>query len=126
MKHILFFVIASIFCNQATAEWVKAGEADDLAYYFDPTTIRKAGNLRRVWVLQDFKERKSLEELSLRALSEYDCKNGVHRGLHISIHSGNMASGRVLSTMDVSDSSKWQPIPPKTVSENILKVVCLK
>lgn len=126
MKHTLFFIITSVFCAQAIADWVKIGEVDDLAYYFDPATIRKAGNLRRVFVLQDFKERKSLGELSLRALSEYDCKNWVHRGLDISIHSGNMASGKVLSTMDVSDSSKWQPVPPKTVSEIILKAACLK
>lgn len=124
MKRILFFITIAALCNPANADWVKVGEADDLTYYFDAAAIRRDGNLRRVWILQDFKERRSLGELSLRALSEYDCKKWAHRALDMSIHSGNMASGKVLSTMDVSDTSKWQPIPPKTVSERILITAC--
>ena len=40
----------------AWAEWLKVEENDiGTVFYLDPATIRKDGDLRRVWGLQDLK-----------------------------------------------------------------------
>ena len=57
MRFILFILLA-IAAVPTRAEWVAAFKTgDDITFYIDPSTSRQSGNIRRVWELQDPKER---------------------------------------------------------------------
>lgn len=107
----------------AGAEWVVYRENDEMVFYYDPATIRKDGNLRRVWGLQDLKQRNKDGYLSLRALTEFDCENERARTLSSSVHSGAMAGGKVLYT-ETTKTPQWNYIPPGTVAEVLFRRVC--
>ena len=94
-----------------------------MALYIDPTTIRKDGNFRKVWQLNDLKERHKDGELSRRVRNEYDCKKERFRVLSFSTHSEPMANGMSLYQSS-AESTEWNDIPPGTFAETVLKIVC--
>ncbi len=125
MKKLLITLLASLVLNgSAWAEWVKVDESDFSYRYIDPATIRKDGNLVRVWEIIDNKKRDEYGALSLRARAEYDCKQERFRALSVSQHSGPMAGGTILTSS--ASSEQWKDIPPNTVGETVLKIVCAK
>jgi hypothetical protein len=52
-----------VVSTSAIAEWVAIGETEekDLTVYADPTTIRKTGNIVKMWSLDDHKMAQKLE-----------------------------------------------------------------
>ena len=115
----MLLVLAS---GNAVAEWVQVAFSDTGVYYIDPATIRKNGNLRRAWEIQDLKNRGRDGELSLRLLQEYDCKNDRSRILSLSLHAERMANGKVLASHP--GDGQWDHIPPETIAEATFRFVC--
>ena len=127
MKKLLLTLLASLLVTgPAWAEWVRVAESDEHYKYIDPATIRKDGNLVRVWEINDSKQRGKDGEWSVRIRSEYDCKQERYKFLSISSHSGPMASGTTILTKDFGQPDYWRQIPPDTLVETILKIVCAK
>lgn len=122
MRIIWCFLLALV-AAPAWAEWVKLGENDEMILYIDPGSIRKNGNLRKVWDIKDLKQRDEGGEMSTRTRNEYDCKEERRRTLSFSAHSEPMAGGETLSSKNYSDG-EWRAIPPGSVSARILKIVC--
>ena len=91
--------------------------------YIDPSTIRKDGNMRKVWAIQDFRSKAPRGELSRRALQEYDCKEERSRLLSLETFSGNMATG-VSLYLDSSANGSWNYLPPGSIGTAALKAVC--
>ena len=112
--------------GSAWAEWISVGSSDTVATYIDPATIRKDGNLRKVWTIQDLKQRSPRGDMSRRARNEYDCKSERYRVLALSTHSEPMTSGNTLTNYDLENSAAWLQIPPGSPSEIVLKIVCAK
>jgi hypothetical protein len=113
---LLLFVASS-----AWADWILMHESDVAKIYIDPTTVRGEGDLRKVWQLLDFK----LDVLGVRSFrekKEYDCKGERVRRLWQSEHSAPMTGGRMLKKGGTDDD--WNEIPPSTVAEKIMKIVC--
>ena len=125
MKKLLITLLASLLVTgSAWAEWVLISGDDTVDHYIDPATIRKDGNLVRVWEISDLKTRSTAGDLSRRIRYEYDCKQERIKLLSFSTHSGPMANGTTL----LSDSSdgEWLHIPPGSIGESVLKIVCAK
>ena len=125
MKKLLLTLLASLlFTGSAWAEWVKVAQSDNFDKYIDPAPIRKDGNFVRFWEINDLKTRSTEGELSRRMRYEYDCKQERIKTLSFSFHSEAMGSGTTL----ISDSNEgeWNHIPPGSISERILKIVCAK
>lgn len=122
------FLAAGILLTVASfsvcAEWVKVKDADIANLYFDPTSVKRNGDLRRVWELTDVKATNVFGMKSSRSLSEYDCKTDRTRTLAIATFTGQMAAGNLIERSDVAGD--WQYIAPGAVSDIILKRVCLK
>lgn len=123
MRIILCLLIA-IVAAPAWAEWVSVGEDNKATGYIDPATISKNGNFRKVWQLQDLKERGKDGAMSRRVLWEYDCNEGRDRMLSISTYSEPMARGAILSEFDPGESLTH--ITPNSRSAIIIKIVCAK
>ena len=110
--------------SSAWAGWVQVAQNDSGDFYIDPETIRKDGNLVRVWQLTDFKQRNKEGELSRRTRTEYDCKQERRRLLSLSTHSEPMAGGTTVANF--TPDANWNEIPPGSVSEVFLKIVCAR
>ena len=122
----LFLVCLMMLAGSAWAGWVMytKSENEEATLYYDPATIRKDGNMRRVWELQDLRKRHKDGEISRRMRREYDCKQERWRFLGISEHSEPMAGGKVLIT--VGEDNNWEAIAPGTIDETIFNIVCAK
>jgi hypothetical protein len=120
----LFLVCLMMLAGSAWAEWMRIGATDSENFFYDPTTIRKDGNIRRVWELRDFGKRNKDGEMSLRARVEYDCKQESYRVLGLSTHSEPMAEGKALYAENRDNI--WKVIPPASASEAMFKIVCAK
>jgi hypothetical protein len=125
MKKLIFVSLMAMLVGSAWAKWVVYAESEETTFYFDPATIRKEGNMRRVWVLQDLRKPDKVGgEMSVRARNEYDCKNERIRTLGLSTHSEPMARGTVLELG--GEKQNWREIAPETVNETIFNIVCAK
>jgi hypothetical protein len=126
MKKLLLTLLTSLVLSGAAwAEWVLIIENVSIYRYIDPATIRKEGSLRRVWEIQNFKRPNKIGELSYRVRAEYDCKQERDRLLSFSTHSEYMASGATLYSSPEGPGT-WNDIPPGSIAETVLKIVCAK
>lgn len=108
--------------SSAWAGWVQVTQTDSSDFYIDPETIRRDGNLVRVWQIAELKQRDKDGELSRRSRMEYDCKQERRRSLSLSTHSEPMAGGKTLESFTPDGS--WREIPPDSAGSDILKIVC--
>jgi hypothetical protein len=115
-------VILMLVAAPACAEWVRLGESDAAVAYLDTATLEADGYLRRVWRLTDLKVRDPRGERSRTFLNEYDCKEWRVRTLSISIHSGPMATEKVIAKHDTPDD--WKDVAPGTAGAEVLILVC--
>jgi len=123
----LFFILLVLSSAPAYAEWVEVGITDEATVYADPDTIRRKGDLVKMWYLHDFKTTQTVLKksyLSSRSQDEYDCTEDRHRALASTSFSGNMGSGKVRSSYAIK--GKWEPVPPGTMTQALWKVACDK
>lgn len=122
MRLILTLLLLSVVAS-ARADWVKHDEGNDgTGFYYDPTTIKKNGEIVRVWTIQDLAQRGNHGELSVRALAEYDCKNKRHHNVSLAIYSGPMASGDIL--LSGNPSGTWSDIPARSIAAKLQQRLC--
>jgi hypothetical protein len=121
----LFLVCLMLLAGSVWAEWIKADESEEAQFFYDPSTIRIEGKMRRVWRLQNLKQRGQYSEMSRRMRMEYDCMNERSRILADSFHSEPMAGGKTLHSDDTDDII-WREIPPGTIAAVMLQIVCSK
>ena len=101
--------------------WMKATEgADGTVFYIDRDSIKKEGNLLRVWELQDLKDKGPLDEKSRRVLVEYDSKAERRRVLSFSFHVEPMGAGVTVKADQTP--GKWTLIVPNTTAAVVFQV----
>jgi hypothetical protein len=127
MNRVMCAVLALLLmltCVPAWAKWVLIQESSDKWLYIDPSTIRKAGQYRRVWALINFRKQAPLGVYSARTHQQYDCKRGRFRILKRDSFSEWMADGRNVASL--ARPEKWDYIAPGTVAQAIFRKVCAK
>jgi hypothetical protein len=70
-------ILLLLSSGPVNAEWVEVGGYDRLTSYTDTATIRRKGNVVRMWDLIDFKTVQTSAGkpyLSVKAVREYDCR----------------------------------------------------
>ncbi len=122
MKKLFLFLL--LVPLNSHAEWTQVEDSfDGISTYVDLSSIRKTGSLRRIWALFDFsKPQEDSKYLSMKSLSEYDCKTEKYRVLSNTIFRGNMGSGEVINAPEPDRS--WQYISPESKAEFFYKLVC--
>lgn len=96
--HVLVAALLAIVATSARAEWVKVGEDDGSVVYVDPSTLDKAGDVRRAWTLTDLKLARSDDVMSYRTLDDFNCKEARRRTVFRVTYAGPMATGKVLDS----------------------------
>jgi len=95
--------------------------------YVDPDTIRRKGDLVKMWQLYDFKTVQTVagdSYLSSKNQSEFDCTEERSRTLAYTWFSGNMGSDKPVYSN--SDEGKWSPVEPRSVCLTLWKFACGK
>lgn len=126
----------AVASSNAIAEWVAVGMNNGGDIYADPSTIVKDGNQIKIWTLVDYKMPRTIGKLkpllSMKILTEFDCKDRQSRGLSFFAYSGNMASGETenmsgagISYID-ANPKQWTPVPPNGTGPTLWKFVCEK
>lgn len=128
MKKILFTLLLVFISPNSMAEWTKAAESDEKSgytVYVDFTSIRKANNIAKMWVLFDYKiEQKAtgVNFLSQKIRREYNCEEKLMRILAFSLFSRHMEKGELIRSY--SQPQKWLEIQPDSMDETELKTAC--
>ena len=129
MKRLLMGLMLLVTAGAASAEWTIVDGGDRFIHYVDRETIRRNGNLVKMWDLKDYltvqKSATGFSYLSDKAQQEYDCKEEKSRLLAFTDFSGQMGNGNVVySNGNVRD--EWSPIQPESVGEAKWKIACGK
>ena len=123
MPKLLLVLLLTVLSTSAMAAWIKVGSNDTLNFdYYVDTATSKEGNKVKMWDIKDFKTAQTATDgqkyRSVKLQREYDCKGAKDRILNLSIHSGNMGEGKVISSL--SGHGKWE----QSVSVPYLKIAC--
>ena len=105
----------------ANGNWGVVAANDDYTAYADKSTMRRNGNVVKVWQLIDAKN-PTYGALSQVSQVEYDCKIEKSRYLVRYGYAGKMAGGEIVYK-DI-DITKWEPNPPYSMSEILWKHSC--
>ncbi len=126
-----WFLIALLALSSGPvyAEWVLTSGDDEagLAVYVDPATLRRNGNLAKMWQLYDYKTVQTVAGdsfLSIKRFNEYDCAEERTRMLGYTWFSGNMGNGNVVYS--TTEQLPWEPAVPRTINRSLWKVACSK
>jgi len=112
----------------ASAEWVAIGSSESLGgytVYVDPDTIRRTGDLVKVWALTDYTSRQTVADrsfLSSKAHHQFDCTEERQRELAVTWFSSNMGKGN--GVWNTSDQTTWRPVAPGSVGQGVWNFAC--
>jgi surface-adhesin protein E len=130
----LWFLITLLVLSTAPAyaEWVDVSSGESyggFTMYTDPNTIRRKGELVKMWQLHDYKTvqtEASHSFLSLKAQSEFDCAEERVRLLAVTGFSGNMGKGNVVWSRQFDAEGGWHPVAPESLGQSVWKLACGK
>jgi len=125
MKYLIALLMLTAL--PAWADWVEIAVSEDgVKTHIDPTTIRKDGEFRKFWTLDNLPKGRNIGGInnvrSLRSRYEYDCKQERFRALSVSSHSEPNARGETLTQYDFP--TQWNDIPPNSIGVTVLNRVC--
>ena len=86
---VILMLLLIVVSSSAMAEWDKvATDVNGDTYYADFDTIRKSGNMVKMWVMEDLRFAEELDVLSARHKEEFDCNKKQYRRLFTSLPQG--------------------------------------
>jgi hypothetical protein len=128
----MLMTAAALHAATASAEWRRAGENDDMVVYTDSATTKRAGNLARLWQLNDLKAEGSTAVtmsagewyLSTRLQLEFDCVANKVRILSFAAHTAKMGNGKVV--LADNEAQAWGAISRDPINLTLYKMACNK
>lgn len=121
-------MLLAVNSNGAMAEWVLVGSNDEFTTYVNPSTILKSGNRVKMWKLHNFEAAQIHDSgkqfMSIKAQSEFNCKEEQSRTLYYSMQSERMGGGNSIITD--SKRGEWIPVVPDSIFETLWKFACGK
>ena len=125
MTRLIVYLLVFVSLN-VNAEWLKLPDSPTARNYIEVPVIKKDAGIDNVqaWLLQDFFAPQTMAR-SMKAITEFDCKNNLVRTLRIAVFSTPMAEGVKLAEYDATTNmSAWYPIPRGTFAENAIEIAC--
>jgi len=130
MKRLLLITLLVLSHGTVYAAWVLVAKdiaEDGATTYADPDTIRRKGELVKMWALFDFETVQiggGTSYLSMRVQRQFDCADERTRLLTGTWFLGNMGTGDI--SLDFDEERKWQSVPPGSVSQALWTIACRK
>lgn len=125
----VLMTLLTLSSGAAYAGWVLTSGDDEagLTVYVDPGSIRRNGNLAKMWQLFDYKTVQTVAGdslLSIKRFNEYDCTEESTRLLGYTWFSGNMGTGKVVYS--TAEKLQWELATPRSINHTLWKVACSK
>ena len=129
MTRLFLITLLVLSSGPAYAEWVAIGGNDQIGMttYVNPDTIRRKGDLVKVWQLNNFKTVQTADGnsfLSTKKQREFSCAEERTRILAATQFSGNMGNGTVVSVN--SNEQQWEPVVPESIGQTLWEFACGK
>ena len=123
MKYLLSLLM--LITSPAWAGWTfVAQDIDGNSFFIDFETLRKDGNLRKVWQMTELTKANKFGYVSIRQRNEFDCKNETRSISSVAAFSKSNLEGEKL--YDGNKITDKEDIAPNSVNWSILKLVCNK
>lgn len=126
MPILAILLLLNTVPSHAEWTWIDKGKPG-MTIYVNSDTIRRNGNLAKMWELFDFEtaeQMAGIPHLSFKTHSEYDCTEGRTRWLGSTFFSGNMGYGKVVYSNYAQE--KWKAVPPESVYYDLWTYACSK
>jgi len=127
-KIVLFFSVLflGLTCSGAMADWDRVYSNDKVVTYADTSSVRRKGNIVRLWSLFDFKAESAYSDgsayMSIMRETEFNCKDNLQRMVAFSIHSGRMGKGRMIDSGTVPQD--WKPVSKASIAQDMKNFAC--
>ena len=125
---LLLTLMLACVSSVAMADWTFYGSNKDSDLYIDFQSIRKDGEIAKMWFMEDYRGVKKISYgrsfLSATTLGEYDCKEKRVRTDSFAIYSDEKGGGDVVFTSKIK--MDWEPIVPASLGEILWKNACGK
>ena len=124
---LITFLLLSTEILHAEWELVSGDDSSKLTVYVDRDTIRRQGNLVKMWQLYDYKTVQTVAGdslLSFQRHNEYNCTEPRTRMLAYTWFSSNMGRGRVV--YKTAEEQPWEQIIPRSIEQTLWRVACDK
>lgn len=125
MKKCLSVLLLLLPAASVQAEWIelnvvkKPGEM----HYFDPETVRKDGQFRKVWVLSSYEEKQKGGHHAVKTLYELDCARDKARSITMLMYPDKKATGRVIGAHH-EESADWSGFSADSIFRRIAETIC--
>lgn len=125
MKKCLWVLFLLLFAASAQAEWIelntvnKSGET----HYFDPETMRKDNQFRKVWVLSSYEEKQKGGHHAVKTLYELDCTQDKAHSITMLMYPDKKATGKVIGAHH-EESTDWFGFSADSIFRKIAGTIC--
>lgn len=125
MQKYLSAFLLLIAVTAAQAEWVavdaaaKPGEA----HYFDPQTLQKNAQFRKIWILSSYDNKQKGGYHAAKSLYEFDCAHEKARSTTLLLYPDKKASGAVIGAHH-EESQDWFGFSSHSIFRHIAEIVC--
>lgn len=127
-KFAIGMLLAAVSASALAEVWIEISRSDDYLAYADPSSVRRDGDLVKMWSMFDYKNPQpgipGKTYLSTRRHFEYDCKRGRARALAVSSHAAREGKGDALASASVK--YEWRAVVPESADDYLLKFACKK
>ncbi len=119
-------ILSTVISGEVMAEWDRVYSNDKVVTYADTSSIRRKGNIVRLWSMFDFKAENTYTDgtvyLSVMRETEYNCKDNLQRMVAFTIHSGKMGKGRMIDSGTTPQD--WKPVSRANIAQDMKTFAC--
>lgn len=126
MKKYLPVLFLLLIMMPAQAKWIRADAAAKLgeAHFFDPETMQKEGQYRKIWVLSSYDEKQKGGHHAVKTLYEFDCTHHKARSITMLLYPDKEAAGMVIGAHH-EDSLDWFGFSANSMFRHIAETICI-
>ena len=111
----------------ASAEWELVGKKAAYTLYIDSRSIRRAGDVAKMWAMFDYRSVQSIGEHSVRSIGydfQFNCgEASIDRGPELR-YAEPMGRGTPVAARPATDAA-WIPVAAGTLAETMWDIACL-
>ncbi|HQV89780.1 MAG: surface-adhesin E family protein [Nitrosomonas sp.] len=127
MKKCLLMIFLFMFVTPVQAHWIALDSAakQGEAHYFDPDTLHRDGQFRKIWVLSSYDEKQKGGYYSVKSLYELDCMENKARSITMLLYPDKEGAGTVIGAHH-EESQDWFGYSVSSIFKYIADAVCDK
>ena len=125
MKKCLLVLVLLLTAVPVQAGWIgvdTAGKSGE-THYFDPETLRKEGQFRKIWILSSYDEKQKGGHNAVKTLYEFDCALNKARSITMLMYPDKKATGKVIGAHH-EESTDWFGFSAHSIFRKIEETVC--